>query len=47
GHPEGKIESEKVTNFVTDLNQSHYQVLKYQFINQINDPPYILAISKK
>ncbi|PFG14311.1 class I SAM-dependent methyltransferase [Bacillus sp. es.036] len=47
GHPEGKIESEKVTNFATDLNQSHFQVLKYQFINQINDPPYILAISKK
>ncbi|WP_226656156.1 class I SAM-dependent methyltransferase [Pseudalkalibacillus hwajinpoensis] len=47
GHPEGKMESEKVTKFTTGLNQSDYQVLKYQFINQINDPPYILAISKK
>lgn len=47
GHPEGKIESEKVTEYATSLNQSDYQVLKYQFINQINDPPYILAISKK
>ncbi|MFK3958043.1 class I SAM-dependent methyltransferase [Guptibacillus hwajinpoensis] len=47
GHPEGKIESEKVTDFASGLDQSHYQVLKYQFINQINEPPYILAISKK
>ncbi|WP_347549210.1 class I SAM-dependent methyltransferase [Pseudalkalibacillus hwajinpoensis] len=47
GHPEGKIESKLVTEFTSQLNQSHYQVLKYQFINQVNEPPYILAISKK
>ena len=47
GHPEGKIESKMVTDFAADLSQSDFQVLKYQFINQINEPPYILAISKK
>ncbi|TKD68007.1 class I SAM-dependent methyltransferase [Pseudalkalibacillus hwajinpoensis] len=47
GHPEGKVESELVTNYTAELSQSEYQVLKYQFINQINEPPYILAISKK
>ncbi len=47
GHEEGKIESEIVTDYAASLNQARYQVLKYQFINQINDPPYILAFSKK
>ncbi|MGA9289107.1 MAG: class I SAM-dependent methyltransferase [Anaerobacillus sp.] len=47
GHEEGKIESEIVTDYAASLNQAHYQVLKYQFINQINEPPYILAFSKK
>lgn len=46
GHPEGKRESDAVTSFASELDQKEYQVLKYQFINQKNSPPYILAISK-
>ncbi|WP_377888095.1 class I SAM-dependent methyltransferase [Alkalihalobacillus sp. R86527] len=46
GHPEGKKESEAVTAFTSGLEQRDFQVLKYGFINQKNNPPYILAISK-
>lgn len=46
GHPEGKKESEAVIEFTSSLNQRNFQVLRYGFINQKNNPPYILAISK-
>lgn len=47
GHSEGKIESILVEEFASKLNQQEYQVLKYQFINLRNNPPYIIAIMKK
>ncbi|MFC4766675.1 tRNA (mnm(5)s(2)U34)-methyltransferase [Effusibacillus consociatus] len=46
GHPGGKQEANEVLDWAKRLNQKHTQVLWYQFLNQQNDPPTLLAISK-
>lgn len=46
GHMEGKIEKDGLLEYVKSLNQKDYQVLLYQFINQINDAPFLIAIEK-
>lgn len=47
GHPGGKDEKNAVLQFVSQLNQEKYFVLKYGFINLVNEPPFVLAIEKK
>lgn len=47
GHKEGKKESEEVVEMVKNLNQHEFEVLRYEFINQINEPPFLIAIEKK
>lgn len=47
GHKEGKKESEEVIEMVKNLNQHEFEVLRYEFINQINEPPFLIAIEKK
>lgn len=47
GHQEGKIEKEQLLKYVQSLPQEGYHVLKYAFINQKNDPPFIIAIEKR
>ncbi|MED3646839.1 class I SAM-dependent methyltransferase [Halalkalibacterium halodurans] len=47
GHEEGKIEKTALESFVTDLDQTTVHVLRYEFINQVNDPPFIIAIEKR
>ncbi|WP_105955888.1 tRNA (mnm(5)s(2)U34)-methyltransferase [Apilactobacillus quenuiae] len=47
GHPGGKDEKNLVLNFVKNLDQKKYSVLEYKFINQVNDPPILVAIQKK
>lgn len=46
GHDEGKIEKNIVEDYSRGLNQKYYQVLSYEFINQINNAPFIIAIEK-
>lgn len=46
GHEEGKIESQTLLKEVQSWPQSVFQVLKYEFINQINYPPYVLVIER-
>lgn len=46
GHPSGLIESIELDKFIQTLPQKQYQVLKYQFCNQVNQPPYLIAIEK-
>lgn len=46
GHDMGFQESEAIEQFVKQLNQKEYEVLKYAFINQMNQPPYLIAIQK-
>ncbi|MBH9580213.1 16S rRNA (cytosine(1402)-N(4))-methyltransferase [Staphylococcus felis] len=47
GHPEGQIESNAVHQFLSHFDQNMAHVLKYEFINQQNNPPYIVAIEKR
>lgn len=47
GHPAGKIEKTALEQFAKELPQKSYHVLKYDYINQKNNPPYILAIEKR
>lgn len=46
GHQPGLEESNAILEFSKSLNQKQYSVLKYDFINQINNPPYLIAIQK-
>ncbi len=47
GHEEGKREKELVMNYVKQLDQKQVHVLQYEFINQKNDPPFVVAIEKR
>lgn len=47
GHPEGYIESIYIEELLKELPQEYFSVLKYSFINQVNNPPYLLAILKR
>ncbi|MDY0405284.1 class I SAM-dependent methyltransferase [Virgibacillus sp. 179-BFC.A HS] len=47
GHPGGKEEKAGLLHFAAELDQKHYHVLKYEFINQQNNPPFVLAIQKR
>lgn len=47
GHPGGNDEVNQLHTFVQTLPQQEYHVLQYQFINQANQPPYIIAIQKR
>lgn len=46
GHEGGKEERDEVIRFVSDLPQKNVHVLRYEFINQKNDPPFIIALEK-
>lgn len=46
GHSEGKHESVAVLEYVSNLPQQQFKVLQYQFINQINNPPFVIAVQK-
>ncbi|MBP3949830.1 tRNA (mnm(5)s(2)U34)-methyltransferase [Bacillus suaedae] len=47
GHEEGKKEKESIDLFVENFSQQEAHILSYQFINQANNPPYIVAIEKR
>ncbi len=47
GHDGGLEEKSQVTDFVVNLPQENYQVLKYEFVNQKNNPPFLFVIEKK
>ncbi|WP_100373831.1 class I SAM-dependent methyltransferase [Bacillus sp. FJAT-45037] len=47
GHEEGALERDGVMNYVTSLDQKKVHVLNYSFINQANQPPFIVAIEKR
>ncbi|MBF6978559.1 tRNA (mnm(5)s(2)U34)-methyltransferase [Tuanshanicoccus lijuaniae] len=46
GHPQGKIEKEKLMEALSLWPQEDYQVLQYGFINQRNHPPMLLVVEK-
>lgn len=47
GHEGGKKEKDQVLSFVQTLSQNDFTVLRYDFLNQKNDPPFLIAIEKK
>lgn len=47
GHDGGLEEKQAVLDYVKELPQKNYHVLKYEFINQKNYPPFLLAIEKR
>ena len=47
GHEGGNEEKDAVLDFTSHLPQKEYSVLKYDFINQQNQPPFLLAIEKR
>lgn len=46
GHPEGAIERDELMTYVQNIDQKQARVLLYQFLNQKNHPPFIIAIEK-
>lgn len=47
GHDEGKKEKERVEQFVKDLPYPEFIVLRYEYINPGNHPPFVLAIERR
>lgn len=47
GHEEGAHERDHVLDYVKELDQTKVHVLQYGFINQKNNPPFLLAIEKR
>ncbi|OON91041.1 MAG: 16S rRNA (cytosine(1402)-N(4))-methyltransferase [Epulopiscium sp. Nele67-Bin001] len=47
GHDTGKLERDALLDYLSLLDQNHVNVLKYEFINQKNNAPFILALEKR
>ncbi|MFS0864462.1 class I SAM-dependent methyltransferase [Fredinandcohnia sp. 179-A 10B2 NHS] len=47
GHDEGAIERDILLEYVSTIDQKRAHVLTYRFINQVNNPPFIIAIEKR
>lgn len=47
GHPGGEAEKDAVLDAVSQLDQHAYQVLRYGFVNQVHQPPFLLAVQKR
>ncbi len=47
GHDEGAIERDELLQYVKGLDQQKAHVLRYQFENQKNNAPFIIAIEKR
>lgn len=46
GHRPGFEESINIINFLRNLNQKEFNVIRYDFINQINNPPFVCLIER-
>lgn len=47
GHKQGAVERDLLLQYCQQLDQKKAHVLQYQFINQQNNPPFIVAIEKR
>ncbi|BAH06009.1 class I SAM-dependent methyltransferase [Clostridium kluyveri] len=47
GHEQGKFEKMSLERYVKTLHQKKYNVVKINFINQINSPPMLIIIEKR
>lgn len=46
GHSGGETELNCLEKYAADLPQKQYTVIRYQILNQINNPPLVIAIEK-
>lgn len=46
GHEGGLDEKNGIENFLKNLDQKKYNVIKYDFLNQINSPPILYGVEK-
>ncbi len=46
GHQNGILEKEILCSYFETLNQKNIEVLQYQFINQKNNAPFLVALEK-
>lgn len=47
GHAEGAVERDALLTYCQEIDQKKAHVLQYRFINQQNNPPFIVAIEKR
>ncbi|WP_349408228.1 class I SAM-dependent methyltransferase [Pseudalkalibacillus sp. SCS-8] len=47
GHEGGNEEKEALMTYLHELDQTKAHVLQYQFLNQKNNPPFLIAIEKR
>ncbi|SHJ48167.1 tRNA (mnm(5)s(2)U34)-methyltransferase [Paramaledivibacter caminithermalis] len=47
GHSEGREEKKRLLEYLCTIDQKQANVLKMEFINQINNPPLLVVIEKK
>lgn len=47
GHEQGAVERDEILDYVSSIEQQSAHVLEYRFINQANNPPFIIAIEKR
>lgn len=46
GHISGKEEATYVSNYLSKLNQKEYEIIQFTFINQVNNPPFLIILEK-
>lgn len=46
GHPGGLEEKTAIEKFLLSLDQKMYNVIKFSFVNQVNNPPILYCIEK-
>jgi predicted methyltransferase len=47
GHPGGDFERDSLLEYCSQIDQNRANVLQYQFLNQKNSPPFIVAVEKR
>ncbi|MCY6957806.1 tRNA (mnm(5)s(2)U34)-methyltransferase [Clostridium brassicae] len=47
GHEEGKKEKILIEDYIKNLGQKDFNVIELSFVNQINNPPILIAIEKR
>ncbi|MCF6138355.1 class I SAM-dependent methyltransferase [Pseudalkalibacillus berkeleyi] len=47
GHEGGSEEKEQLMSYLKELDQPTAHVMQYQFINQKNNPPFLIAVEKR
>lgn len=47
GHEGGQLEKETLEHFLKNLSQEQYTIMRYQSVNQVNFPPFLIMIEKR